>query len=96
MAERLDLPLARRLTRNRVLACAARLVDLGFFRVGGEQYADENGTYRLATMHKEHATVDGETVVFTHLSKGNQERVQAVVDQSRPPGRTRPQTTSRR
>jgi DNA topoisomerase IB len=64
-----------------VLACAARLLDLGFFRVGGEQCADENGTYGLATMHKEHAIVEGDTVVFTYLSKGNQERVQAVVDE---------------
>jgi len=69
------------LTRNRVLACAARLLDLGFFRVGGEQYADENGTYGLATMRKQHATVEGDTVVFTYLAKGNQERVQAVVDE---------------
>ena len=32
------------MTRNRVLAAAFRLLDLGFFRVGGESYAEENGT----------------------------------------------------
>jgi len=45
------------LTRERVLACAVRLLDLGFFRIGGEQYAAENETYGLATMRKEHVHV---------------------------------------
>ena len=30
----------RQLTRRRVLACAVRLLDLGFFRVGSEEYAE--------------------------------------------------------
>lgn len=30
----------RGLTRTRVLSCAVRLIDLGLFRVGGEEYAD--------------------------------------------------------
>lgn len=45
------------LTRTRVLACAVRLLDLGFFRIGGEQYASENQSYGLATLLKEHVTV---------------------------------------
>jgi DNA topoisomerase IB len=50
------------LTRERVLACAVRLIDLGFFRIGGEQYAEENGSYGLATLRKDpvQGTVDGE------------------------------------
>lgn len=50
------------LTRTRVLACALRLINLGFFRIGGEQYAEENGSYGLATLRKEHVRVtrDGE------------------------------------
>src|SRR5687767_10650872 len=39
---------------ERVLACAARLLDRGFFRVGGEGYAEENETYGLATIRKNH------------------------------------------
>src|SRR5205085_678391 len=31
------------LTRERVLAGAARLVDVGMFRIGSEEYADEEG-----------------------------------------------------
>ncbi|MCA1711138.1 MAG: DNA topoisomerase IB [Actinobacteria bacterium] len=58
------------LTRERVLACAVRLLDLGFFRIGGEQYAAENETYGLATMHKEHVHVakDG-TLTFDYTAK---------------------------
>jgi DNA topoisomerase IB len=58
------------LTRERVLACAVRLLDLGFFRIGGEQYAEENQTYGLATMHKEHVHVakDG-TLTFDYTAK---------------------------
>jgi DNA topoisomerase-1 len=66
--------------RERVLACAARLLDRGFFRIGSEDYADENGTYGLATMHKRHASVDGALVVFDYRSKGGSRRVQALED----------------
>ena len=47
------------LSRERVLACAVRLIDLGFFRIGGEQYASENGSYGLATLRKEHVRLPG-------------------------------------
>ena len=47
------------LTRERVLACAVRLLDRGFFRIGSEQYAVENRSYGLATMCKAHVTVSG-------------------------------------
>ena len=40
--------------RERVMACAVRLLDRGFFRIGGEDYAEENETYGLATMQRRH------------------------------------------
>jgi DNA topoisomerase-1 len=69
------------LTRERVLACAVRLLDRGFFRIGSEQYAAQNESYGLATMGKEHVTVssDGE-MVFDYPAKSGIRRVQAVVD----------------
>jgi DNA topoisomerase-1 len=72
----------RGLTRNRVLAAAFRLLDLGFFRVGGESYAEENGTYGLATMRREHVSVTGDLVSFDYIAKSGKERHQAVVDPS--------------
>ena len=68
------------LTRERVLACAVRLLDLGFFRIGTEGYAEENQTYGLATMQKEHVRVRGDEVVFDYTAKSQKHRVQSVVD----------------
>jgi DNA topoisomerase IB len=66
--------------RERVLACAVRLLDRGFFRIGSEDYAEENDTYGLATMGKRHVTVSGDVVVFDYEAKGRQRRVQSIGD----------------
>jgi DNA topoisomerase-1 len=69
------------LTEGRVLACAVRLLDLGFFRIGTETYADANDTFGLATMRKSHVRIGraGE-VEFDYPTKGGTRRVQSVVD----------------
>jgi DNA topoisomerase I len=72
----------RRISRERVLACAVRLLDRGFFRIGSEDYAEENETYGLATMRKRHVAVNGESVVFDYEAKGGARRVQVVGDRS--------------
>ena len=61
--------------RERALACATRLLDLGFFRIGSEDYAEENDTYGLATMQKRHVTVKGDVVSFDYEAKGGQRRL---------------------
>ena len=66
--------------RERALACAVRLIDLGLFRVGGEEYADANGSYGVATVRREHVTRDGDALVFDFPAKSGQRRVQAVRD----------------
>ena len=68
------------LARERVLACAVRLLDLGFFRIGTEGYAEENQTYGLATMQRHHVRVSGEEIVFDYVAKSQKRRVQSVVD----------------
>jgi DNA topoisomerase-1 len=70
----------RRISRERVLACAVRLLDRGFFRIGSEDYAEENETYGLATMRKRHVTIKGETLVFDYEAKGGKRRVQTIID----------------
>src|SRR3954451_658597 len=42
------------MTRERVLACAVRLLEGAFFRVSGEDYGGENESYAFATIHKRH------------------------------------------
>jgi DNA topoisomerase IB len=67
--------------RRRELACALRLLDRGFFRVGGEEYVDENGTYGLATLEKRHVELAGDgALVFDYPAKSGKRRLQALVD----------------
>ena len=74
-----DLAL-RGLPRERVLACAVRLLDRGFFRIGSEEYTDQNGSFGLATLRKEHVRIDGDEVWFDYLAKGGKRRVVSVRD----------------
>jgi DNA topoisomerase-1 len=66
--------------RERVLAASVRLLDRGCFRIGGEGYAEQNGTYGLATMRRRHVSIHGDEIVFDYAAKGGQQRLQAVVD----------------
>src|SRR3954464_13910840 len=76
-----DLTGSPRLSRERVLACAVRLLDRGFFRIGSEEYTVQNESYGLATMRKEHVRIEnGEVMVFDYPAKSGQRRVQGIVD----------------
>src|ERR1700722_8897305 len=68
------------LTQERVLACAVRLLDLGFFRIGSEDYAERNESYGLTTMLREHVTVLDDELVFDFPAKSGQRRVQEIGD----------------
>jgi len=71
----------RGLTRERVLACSVRLLDRGFFRIGTEDYAEQNRTYGLATMQKRHVTLgQNGLLVFDYPAKTGKQRVQSIVD----------------
>jgi DNA topoisomerase-1 len=66
--------------RERALACAVRLLDLGFFRIGGEEYAEANESYGVATVLREHVSIEGEEIVFDFPAKSGQRRVQSIRD----------------
>ena len=69
------------LTRERVQACAIRLLDRGFFRIGSEEYTVQNESYGLATMRKSHVTLAADCeMVFDYPAKSGQRRIQAIVD----------------
>jgi DNA topoisomerase-1 len=69
------------LSRERVQACAVRLLDRGFFRIGSEEYTVQNESYGLATMRKAHVTLGtGNEMVFDYPAKSGQRRIQAVID----------------
>ncbi len=75
-----ELVASDELTYDRVCACAVRLLDRGFFRVGGEDYAVRNESYGLATMKKSHVRLRDDVLVFDYPAKSGKRRVQAVVD----------------
>jgi DNA topoisomerase IB len=68
------------LTHDRVLACALVLLDLGFFRIGSETYAEQNGSFGLVTMLKRHVRLEHDQLVFDYQAKGGRRRVQAIAD----------------
>ncbi|MBD2894348.1 DNA topoisomerase IB [Spirillospora sp. NPDC000708] len=68
--------------RERVLSAAVRLIDLGFFRIGSEEYAAENGTFGLATVLREHVTCRRGEVAFEYPAKGSKDRYQSVAEEN--------------
>jgi DNA topoisomerase IB len=73
-------PRAQDCTRERVLACSVRLLDLGFFRIGSEDYAERNESYGLSTMRREHVSIRDGEIVFDFPAKSGQRRVQQITD----------------
>lgn len=67
-----------RLSRERVLAAAVRLIDLGFFRPGGEEYAAEHGTFGLATIRREHVHCSKGEIRFEYTGKSGKFHEQAI------------------
>jgi DNA topoisomerase-1 len=77
-----DLGDCRGVDRRCVLACAVRLLERGFFRIGSEEYALENASFGLATMRKSHVTIEpGGVMVFDYPAKSGQRRHQGVLDE---------------
>lgn len=84
------LPRARRLVarairedgmpRERALATAFRMLDQGLFRIGSEEYAEENGSHGLVTLEKHQVRVERSRAVFSYPAKGGQNRFVALAD----------------
>jgi DNA topoisomerase-1 len=64
----------------RVCAIAVRLINLTWFRVGGERYARSSGTYGVTTLTKDHVRVGGRRVTFRFPGKHNVQVRTALVD----------------
>jgi len=70
----------RGLSRDRVLALALHLLDQGYFRAGGEEYAEEHESYGIATLLCEHVTVRRNAVAFDYPAKSGVRRSLEVED----------------
>jgi len=70
----------RGLDRDRVVASAVRLIDLGLFRLGGERYAELDHHYGAATLEKRHVRTQRNGVVFDYVAKEGKRRAITVTD----------------
>lgn len=57
------------LTRERVLAAILRILSTCYMRPGSEVYANENGSYGIATLRRKHVNVRGELIEFDFPGK---------------------------
>ena len=57
------------LTRERVLAAVLRILSTCYMRPGSEVYANENGSYGIATLRRKHVNVKGELIEFDFPGK---------------------------
>jgi len=72
----------RRLSREQVLAAAIKLLHLGFFRIGSEQYAVRHGTYGLATLLRDDVKVRGSAITFEFVGKHGIHVERRIIDPS--------------
>jgi DNA topoisomerase I len=70
----------RGLGRDRVLALAQHLIDQGYFRAGGEEYAEDNGSYGLATLRRDHVQLHRGSVEFDYPAKSGVRRTVSLED----------------
>jgi DNA topoisomerase I len=71
---RVSADLARRgLPREKVLAAVVRLLEATSIRVGNDEYARENNSFGLTTMHNRHVRVDGAKMHFEFRGKSGKQ-----------------------
>jgi DNA topoisomerase-1 len=65
---------------EKVAAIATRLINLGWFRVGGDRYAKQSRTFGITTLRKSHVAVRGSRVSFRYRGKHSIMLRSAIVD----------------
>jgi DNA topoisomerase-1 len=68
------------LGRERVLATVVHLLGATLIRVGNDEYAKENGSFGLTTLHDRHVDVAGSRIVFRFRGKSGVEHEVDVRD----------------
>ncbi|MGS0685816.1 DNA topoisomerase IB [Nakamurella sp. GG22] len=67
-------------SRERVLGIAFRLLDRGHFRIGGQIYAETNGSYGLSTLRRDHVRRQRGALVFEYVAKSGIPRTEIIED----------------
>ena len=66
--------------RDRILAAAFRIIDLGSVRIGSEEYLHANGSRGLTTLLCRHARIDGDDITLTFPAKSAQKWTSTITD----------------
>lgn len=65
---------------EKVLACVLRILSTCFLRPGSQVYAEENGSYGIATLRARHVTVRGDVVSFDFPGKSGKQQHRVLSD----------------
>src|SRR4029453_11843809 len=68
------------MSREHACATAVRLLDLGYFRIGNDVYADQYGSFGLTTLQRRHVRKRGESLVFRFVGKSGLEHEVPIDD----------------
>jgi DNA topoisomerase IB len=68
------------MSQDRACAVAVRLLDLGYFRIGNDVYAEENGSFGLTTLQRQHVRKQGSAMVFSFTGKSGIEHSITIDD----------------
>jgi DNA topoisomerase I len=66
--------------RERAAAVAVRLLDLGYFRIGSDAYADVNGSFGLTTLERQHVRKCHGSLRFCFVGKSGVEHTIVIDD----------------
>jgi DNA topoisomerase IB len=65
---------------ERAAATAVRLLDLGYFRIGADTYAEDNGSFGLTTLERHHVRRRGDVMIFEFTGKSGIEHTIEIDD----------------
>ncbi len=67
---------------ERACAAAVRLLDLGYFRIGNDAYADAHGSFGLTTIERRHVRRQQDRLVFAFIGKSGVEHRIEIDDET--------------
>ncbi len=68
------------LPKERVMAAILRILSMSYIRPGSEIYANENGSYGIATLRPRHVSVKGDRISFEFPGKSGQNHSREIRD----------------
>jgi len=68
------------LSREQVMSAMLRILCVSFVRPGSKQYAEQNGSFGLATLRRQHVSVTGATINFSFPGKAQKTQQRCFVD----------------